>query len=138
MCRDSYSLPFQFVNAPLRKPIIRISLPNGRQIELVGFHLEPGWTNPETPLRIEVVSRRLYPDVKPVFVGEHAGYIGSGWLCLAYLLSDTPIRHDSLDNCSWLLVAGIIQNVDVGVRSMVNELLSKVTWESVASDDSFW
>src|SRR5262245_44782877 len=43
MFRDGDSLVFQRVTGGLRKPILRFRLRSGRQVELLGFHLEPGW-----------------------------------------------------------------------------------------------
>jgi hypothetical protein len=140
MFRDGDSLVFQRVTGCLRKPIVRFALPSGREIELLSFHLEPGWAfGGESPRPIaEEVVRRLYPNERPVFVGEQPNAAGSSWLCVAYLYSDTPVRSTGVSNYSVLLICGFVKNVDVGVRDVVCELLAAVDWESVASEDAMW
>ena len=94
MFRQGDSLVFQRVTGGLRKPIVRFILASGRRVELLGFHLEPGWAfggaSPR-PIAEEVV-RRLYPDERPVFVHRPDQVAGPAWLCVAYLYSDTAAR----------------------------------------------
>jgi hypothetical protein len=141
MSREGDSFVFQRLTAALRKPIVRFRLPSGRRVELLGFHLEPGWAfGGESPRPIaHEVARRLYPDEQPVFVGDPEQTAGPAWLCVAYLYSDTPARPGgtALD-CSVLLACGLVSDIGVGVRAMVGELLSRIEWEAVAADDMMW
>jgi hypothetical protein len=141
MFREGDSLTFQRVTGALRKPIVRFGLASGRQVELLGFHLEPGWAfggESPRPIAQEVV-RRLYPNERPMFVAEPERAAGPAWLCAAYLYSDTPVRPGgtALDY-SVLLVCGLVADIGVGVRGMVCELLSRVEWEAAATDDAMW
>jgi hypothetical protein len=140
MFRDDDSFVFQRVTAGLRKPAMRFRLASGRQVELLAFHLEPAWAfNYESPRPImEEVVRRLYPNQTPVMVGEWERIEGPAWLCIADLFSDTPAGGDNPANCSYLLVCGLVRNADVGVRSMVCELLSQVDWNTSANGDFLW
>ena len=141
MFRESDSLVFQRVTGGIRKPIVRFGLPSGRRVELLGFHLEPGWAfGGESPRPIaEEVVRRLYPDERPVFVGEPDKAAGPAWLCAAYLYSDAPARPGgtALDY-SVMLICGLVDDIRKGVRGMVCELLSRVEWETNATDDLMW
>lgn len=141
MFRSGDSLVFQRVTGALRKPIVRFELPNGRRVELLGFHLEPGWAfggEPPQPSAREV-ARRLYPHERPVIVGVSEHTLEPAWLCVAYLCSDTPTQPgDTVYNYSVLLVCGLVADIGVGVRGMVGELLSRVEWEAVATDDAMW
>lgn len=140
MFREGDSFVFQRVTSCLRKPIIRFSLPSGRRVELLGFHLEPGWafgSESPRPIAEENVSR-LYPGGRPVFVGELEKATEPAWLCVAHLYSDTPAGSDIPANYSWLLVCGPVSNIDAGIRGMVCELLTQVEWEAVATDDFMW
>ena len=132
-------LVFQRVTACLRKPVTRFGLPSGRHVELLGFHLEPGWAvGSEAPrLVIEDVVRRLYPNERPVFVGD-VRPDGPAYLCVANLYSDTPVGRDGVGNYSVLLVCGLVADIDRGVRAIVSELLSQVDWEASAQDDMMW
>jgi hypothetical protein len=140
MFRDGDSLVFQRVTGCLRKPIVRFGLPSGRRVELLGFHLEPGWAfGSESPRpAAEEVVRRLYPNERPVFIGEPEKEAGPAWLCVAYLYSDTPARSGGVANCSSLLACGLVSDLGAGVRGMVCQLLSRVEWEAVAADDFMW
>jgi hypothetical protein len=141
MYRESDSFVFQRVTGGLRKPILRFRLANGRQIELLGFHLEPAWAfgREEPRPNVEKVLRRLYPHEKPVVITEPEHYEGSAFLCVAYLYSDSPAKKKgSTLDYSVLLVCGLVADIDKGVRGIVSELLSKVDWESAATDDSMW
>jgi hypothetical protein len=141
MPREDDSFVFERVTAGLRKPIVRFRLPSGRRLELLAFHLEPGWAfNGESPRPIaQEVVRRLYPNEQPVFVGEPDQATGPAYLCVAYLYSDTPTqRGGSALNYSVLLVCGLVENIDKGIRGVVCELLSGVDWEANAADDSMW
>ena len=139
MAHNGDSLVFQRVTGCLRKPAGRFGLPAGRQVELLGFHLEPGWAfggaSPRTVA--EEVAARLYPRERPVWVGDPAESAGPAWLCLAYLYSDAPARP-GVGNYSVLLVGGLVADIGVGVRGMVCELLSRVSWEATATDDAMW
>jgi hypothetical protein len=141
MFRESDSFVFQRVTAGLRKPIVRFRLPSGRQVELLGFHLEPGWAfDGESPRPIaEEVVRRLYPNERPVFVGKPDKTPWPAWLCVAYLYSDAPARRGGTTlDYSVLLVCGLVGDIGKGVHGMVCELLSQVEWEASATDDSMW
>lgn len=61
MLRENDSIVFQRVTGGLRKLIVRFRLASGRQVELLGFHLEPGCAfNGDAPRAIiEDVVRRL-------------------------------------------------------------------------------
>jgi hypothetical protein len=141
MFREADSLVFKRVTGALRKPILRFGLPSGRQVELLAFHLEPGWAfDGETPRSVarEVV-RRLYPNERPVFVGEPDQAAGPAYLCVAYLYSDTPTGENcSAFNYSVLLVCGLVENIDKGIRAVVCELLSQVDWDRSAANDFMW
>ena len=141
MFREGDSLVFQRITGGLRKPIVRFRLPSGRRVELLGFHLEPGWAfGGESPRPIaEEVVRRLYPNERPIFVGVWDEGTGPAWLCVAYMYSDMPARKDgtALDY-SVLLVCGLVANIDQGVRGIVCGLLSGVDWEAVTVDDAMW
>ena len=135
-------LIFERVTLGLRKPIVRFALPTGRKVELLAFHLEPGWAfNGDGSSRAIArdVVRRLYPDERPVFVGDPETAAGPAYLCVAYLYSDAPTRSrgTALDY-SVLLVCGLVENIDRGVRRLVCELLSRVDWEASADDDTMW
>jgi hypothetical protein len=140
MFREGDSLVFQRVTGCLRKPIVRFGLPSGRRVELLGFHLEPAWAyGGESPRPVaEEVVRRLYPNERPVFVGQVGESPGPAWLCVAYLYSDTPARAGSSSSYSVLLLCGLVATVDGGVRQMVCGLLSGVDWDAVATDDFMW
>lgn len=119
--REDDSFVFQRVTGGLRKPIVRFRLASGRQIELLGFHLEPAWASAgETPCPIgEEVVRRLYPDEKAVFVTRPERFEGPAFLCVAYLSSDTPTTRGGSLDYSVLLVCGLVRNIDRGVRALV-------------------
>jgi hypothetical protein len=142
MFREGDSLVFQRVTGGLRKPSLRFVLPSGRKVELLGFHLEPGWAfGGEAPRPIaEEVVRRLYPNERPVFVGPPQGEAsGPAWLCVAYLYSDTPAGRGGSGICySVLLVCGLVENIDRGVRGLVCELLAQVDWDASAVNDVMW
>jgi len=141
MFRETDSLVLQRVTGGLRKPIVRFGLPSGRKVELLGFHLEPGWAfNGESPRPIvQDVVRRLYPRERPVFVSDPELATGPAWLCIAYLYSDTPThRGRTALDYSVLLLCGLISDIGIGVRGMVCELLSRIEWENVATDDAIW
>jgi hypothetical protein len=140
MFRVDDTFVFQRVTGCLRKPIVRFRMQSGRSVELLGFHLEPGWAfGGESPRpAMEEVARRVYPSERPVFIGEQEGSDKPAWLCLAYLYSDAPARESNFANYSVLLIGGLISNVDVGIRGIVCDLLSRVDWEAVATDDLLW
>jgi hypothetical protein len=141
MSREIDSFVFQRVTGGLRKPIVRFGLQSGRKVELLGFHLEPGWAfGGEIPRpSAEEVARRLYPDERPVFVGGLGEAFQPAWLCVAYLYSDTPTGRRGSGICySVLLVCGLVTNIDKGVRGLVCELLSQVDWEASAVNDVMW
>jgi hypothetical protein len=141
MIREGDSFVFQRVTRGLRKPVIQFGLPSGRKVELLGFHLEPGWTfagEAPRPVAEEVV-RRLYPGERPVFVGGLGKANGPAWLCVAYLYSDRPTgKGGSALEYSVLLVCGLVENIDKGIRGVVCELLSQVDWEASAANDVMW
>jgi hypothetical protein len=140
MFRRGDSFVFQRVTGGLRKPIVRFRLASGRKVELLGFHLEPGWAFAgDTPRPIvEEVARRLYPNDKPVIVTAPERFQGPAFLCVAYLYSDTPTRRGSSVCYSVLLMCGLVENIDKGVRGIVGDLLSQVDWEVAATDDCMW
>jgi hypothetical protein len=107
---------------------------------LLGFHLEPGWAvGSEWPQAVaEDVVRRLYPNERPVFIGEPEKANGPAWLCVVYLYSDTPARSDDTANYSSLLACGLVNDVGLDVRSIVCQLLSQVEWNAVAVNDFMW
>jgi hypothetical protein len=132
--------PIQNLPGCLRKPVVPFGLPCGRQVELLGFHLEPGCVfGGESPRPVsEEVARRLYPNESAVWVGEPAKSDGPAWLCVAYLYSDTPAQAGGVGNYSVLLVGGLFCDISVSVRAMVCGLLAGITWEAVATDDAMW
>ena len=137
---EADSLVFQRITSCLRKPVVRFGLASGRQVELLGFHLEPGWAfggESPRPVADEVV-RRLYPNEQAVFIGEPEKATGPAWLCVVYLYSDRPARSDVVANYSLLLACGLVSNISAGIRDLVCELLSRVEWEAVAADDFMW
>jgi hypothetical protein len=140
MFREGDGLVFQRVTGGLRKPIVRFRLESGRQIELLGFHLEPAWAFTGEAARpiVDEVVRRLYPNERPVVVDTPERFEGSAFLCVAYLYSDTPVRKGTSLCFSVLLVCGLVGNIDKGVRGIVCDLLSQVDWETAAVDDSIW
>jgi hypothetical protein len=139
MFRESDSLIFQRVTGALRKPIVRFELATGRQVELLGFHLEPGWAFGDSPQPLaEEVARRLYPNERLVLLGEPNRAPEPAWLCLAYLYSDSPMRPGGVSNYSVLLVGGLVRDIGVGVDGLVCDLLAGVEWEAVATDDVMW
>jgi hypothetical protein len=131
---------FQRVTTGLRKPVTRFLTTSGRQVELLSFHLEPGWAfagdNPRPVM--QEVSRRLYPHQSPVIVGDPESAQGDAYLCVAHLFSDTPTRPDRPRNCSELLVCGLVREIEVGVHDIVRALLSQVDWDAGATDDFLW
>jgi hypothetical protein len=141
MFREGDSLVFQRVTGGIRKPIVRFGLPSGRQVELLAFHLEPAWAfagESPRPIAREVV-RRLYPNERPVFAGEPDQADRPAYLCVAYLYSDTPAGGGpGAVGYSVLLVCGLVENIDRGVRGLVCELLSSIDWEVSATDDILW
>jgi hypothetical protein len=148
MFESGGSFVFQRVTDGIRKPVVRFRLASGRRVELLGFHLEPGWAiGGETPRPVlEEVVRRLYPNESPVVVADLErvqgnAYLCLAYLCLAYLYSDTPVRRDKPANYSALLLCGLIGNIDKGVkgvRAIVAEMLSQVEWEACATEDFMW
>src|SRR5262245_46443293 len=140
MFRTDDNFVFQRVTAGLRKPIVRFRLQSGRQVELLGFHLEPGWVfTGDTPKAVlGEVAHRLYPNETPVFITPPEQFKGPAFVCAAYLYSDTPVCPDSSVNYSVLLICGLITNIDKGVRGIVSNLLSGVDWEASAKDDFMW
>jgi hypothetical protein len=131
------SVFFQRVTIGHRKPAVRFHLPSGRAVELIGFHLEPAWAYSSEPpqLLVREVARRLYPNECPVIVGHPEHAEGPAFLCVTYLFSDSPARSDRPRNSSWLLLCGLVERIDKGVRGIVCELLSQVDWEACATDD---
>jgi hypothetical protein len=140
MLRVDDSFVFQRVTTGLRKPAVRFHLASGRSVELRGFHLEPAWssTGEVWRLKLEEVARRLYPNESPVVVGHPACGEGPAFLCAAYFFSDSPTRSERSANYSVLLVCGLVEDIDKGVRGIVCELLSQVDWEACATDDFMW
>ena len=142
MADEGESLVFQRVTSGIRKPVVRFGLPSGRRVELLAFHLEPGWAfgGGAAPRHIaHDVVKRLYPHGRPVFVTEPEQATGPAWLCVAQLCSDTPTESGAAhSNYSVLLVCGLIRDVSVGVRGIVCELLSRVDWDTAATDDMMW
>lgn len=134
------SLVFQRVTVGLRKPVMRFQLASGRQVELLAFHLEPTCTfcyESPRPIVHEIL-RRLYPSGTPVIIDDLEHAEGPTWLCIAHLCSDAPAAGDIPANCSYLLVCGLVRNIDVGVRTMVCELLSRVDWNTSAENEFLW
>jgi hypothetical protein len=140
MFREGDSLVFQRVTGGIRKPIVRLRLASGRQLELLAFHLEPAWAfGGESPRPVvEEVARRLYPHETPVVVTDVERFQGSAFLCLAYVYSDSPARRDTVANYSVLLVGGLVEGINKGIRGMLAELLARVDWEASATDDFMW
>jgi hypothetical protein len=133
-------LVFQRVTGGLRKPVVRFRLASVREVELLAFHLEPGWAiGGGTPRPIlEEVVRRLYPNESPVLVADFARFQGDAFLCIAYLYSDTPASRDGLGNYSVLLACGLVRSINGSVRGIVAELLSQIDREACATDDFMW
>jgi hypothetical protein len=143
MFREVDSFVFQRITGGIRKPIVRLSLPAGREVELLGFHLEPAWAFAGQCPRLAVheVVKRLYPNQQPIFVGVVDEAAASGYLCAAYLFSDGPTRRgrdNAAVNYSVLLVCGLVENIEKGIRTIVAELLSQVDWDAFADDDFLW
>jgi hypothetical protein len=137
MSRAGDDIVFQRVTGCLRKPVTRFRLASGRQIELLGFHLEPGWASTGNAWRpiAEEVARRLYPNESPVIVGNPETVPGPSYLCVAYFYSDSPVEGDLPANYSLLPLCGFVENVDKGIRGIVCDLLSQADWEASASND---
>jgi hypothetical protein len=140
MFREGDSFVLLRVTGGLRKPIVRFRLASARQIELLGFHLEPAWAftgDGGRPIIAEVI-RRLYPNERVVVVNTPDRVEASAFLCLAHLCSDTPVIPGSSINYSVLVLCGLVEKIDKGVRGIVSELLSQVDWETTAVDDLMW
>ena len=139
MFRESDSLVFQRVTGGIRKPIVRFRLASGRELELLGFHLEPGWefTGEAARSVVAKVARRIYPNETPVFVADPERYEGPAFVCLADLCSDAPTAGRG-GNYSDLLVGGLVANIDKGIRGILAELLAQVDWDTSATNDFLW
>jgi len=85
----------------------------------------------------DVVSR-LYPNETPHFIGDLMSHAGPAFLCVAYFYSDAPVKKGDIGNYSLLLLCGLVENIDRGIRNILCDLLSEVDWELTASNDVMW
>jgi hypothetical protein len=132
---------FDRITFGIRKPVVRFTLASGRRIELVAFHLEPAWSAAQSGdglPQLAEVARHLCPNDKATIVPPRAGSAAAAFACVADLQSDEPTRRDGIANCSSMVLVGLIERIDAGVRGMVSELLSQVDWDANATDDTWW
>ena len=140
MPRDDEGVVFTRVTAGLRKPSVRMQLANGRRVELLSFHLEPGycWNGKKITPIFDEVAARLFYSVDVHWVTEPAVGDGDGFLCIAYFCSDTPTTDTAIANASYLLLGSFIQNINHGVQGIVSDMLSAIVWETTAEDEFVW
>jgi len=133
------SFVFQRVIDGLRKPKIRFHLPSGRQVELISFHLEPAWSMPPNKPILREILDRLYPNCRTVILPHPDTRTEMAFGCVALFYSDQSSKGQGNGiEYSSLVIGGLIENIDRGIRAIATELLSQVNWEIDAEDDVMW
>ena len=131
---------FQRTTKALRKPRFRLHLDCGRQVELLAFHLEPAFAaGPETPRPVfRDVAKRLYPDLTPTWANLPSDVADDCFVCLAYFCSNAPTNDTTTANCSYLLVGGFFNDIQIEIPRLASGLLNSVTWNEVAENEFLW
>jgi len=117
-----------------------IALP-GRNIWLEEFHIQTLWTTvieagPEPLARFLRRSpleraQRMLRTIEPVLILDDGEPTLPTFQCFAALRSD-PIKPENVE--SYLNVAWFVEDMDIGIRPLLQEVLSRFEWDAHARD----